>query len=230
MHRVVLVRPLYSSNVGLVCRVMKNFGFLELTIVGASKKTRTAFMYAKHSQEVLKNARVVDTLADAVKGCDVVIGTTGVQKRFHRKLKACVPVVELEKHVQGKAAILFGSEGVGLNESETNACDLLVHVPANPEHPILNLSHAAAVVLYELSHIPFQPVHGKAPRPVRQRVERTWQRMVAGIESVKDQEKVGMAFKNVLERGHVSDDEAKALLTALSRLEKKVRPGARTET
>ncbi|MBI4360819.1 TrmJ/YjtD family RNA methyltransferase [Candidatus Micrarchaeota archaeon] len=221
MHRVVLVRPIYSSNVGLVCRVMKNFGFAELCIVGSKKKSKTAYMYAKHSEEVLRNAKTAGTLKEAVRGCDVVIGTTGVLRRFHRKLKTCVPLPQLKDHVHGKAAIVFGSEGVGLTESEVNACDVLVHVPANPEHPVLNLSHAVALVLYALSQIPFTPVHGHASRALRQRVQESWQHVVSHIKSVKDQEKVGAAFRNVLERAHVSDDEARALLTALSRLEKK---------
>jgi len=46
---------------------------------------------------------------------------------------------------------VFGPEDVGLTNEETSACDLLVQVPTSDEYPIMNLSHAVAVVLYELS-------------------------------------------------------------------------------
>ncbi|EQD28222.1 rRNA methylase, partial [mine drainage metagenome] len=31
-------------------------------------------------------------------------------------------------------------------------CDSFIHIPANPEYPVYNLSHSVAVILYEMLH------------------------------------------------------------------------------
>jgi TrmH family RNA methyltransferase len=50
-----------------------------------------------------------------------------------------------------KTAIVFGRESNGLSNEELSMCDSIITIPASTEYPVLNLSHAVAVVLYELS-------------------------------------------------------------------------------
>jgi TrmH family RNA methyltransferase len=52
--------------------------------------------------------------------------------------------------VNGTVAVAFGREDYGLFEPELARCDLLVTIPAAADYPILNLSHAATILLYEL--------------------------------------------------------------------------------
>jgi len=59
-------------------------------------------------------------------------------------------------------------------------CDILVHIPASEAYPVLNLSHAAAIVLYEL-HAANVPLSG--PRPA----------------SEEDKEKLFLFFDDLLE-------------------------------
>ena len=69
-----------------------------------------------------------------------------------------VPVREFAEHCRGypeKIAILFGREDIGLLQDELNLCDVLITIPAGEEYPILNLSHAANIVMYEF----FQAEH-----------------------------------------------------------------------
>ena len=49
-----------------------------------------------------------------------------------------------------KIALIFGREDIGLLQDELARCDILVHVPTSDIYPILNLSHAATIVMYEL--------------------------------------------------------------------------------
>jgi tRNA C32,U32 (ribose-2'-O)-methylase TrmJ len=46
-------------------------------------------------------------------------------------------------------ALLFGSEDNGLSREDLLSCDAVVVIPANPDYPTMNLSHAVAVCLYE---------------------------------------------------------------------------------
>ena len=48
-------------------------------------------------------------------------------------------------------SILFGREDVGLLNEELKLCDLVVGISASLEYPEMNLPHAVAVILYELS-------------------------------------------------------------------------------
>jgi TrmH family RNA methyltransferase len=50
-----------------------------------------------------------------------------------------------------KIAILFGPEDKGLAQEELERCDILITIPADDSYPILNLSHAATIVFYEIS-------------------------------------------------------------------------------
>ena len=63
--------------------------------------------------------------------------------------------------VKGEVALVFGREDYGLYNDELELADALVNIPAGDEYPIMNLSHAVAVVLYEL----FQPSASRI-RPV----------------------------------------------------------------
>ncbi|MCK5548253.1 MAG: RNA methyltransferase, partial [Thermoplasmata archaeon] len=56
---------------------------------------------------------------------------------------------KLENH-EGRAAVLFGREDLGLFNEELLKCDMLVKIPTSEAYPILNISHAASIVFYEL--------------------------------------------------------------------------------
>ncbi len=222
--RIVLVRPLHSSNLGLVCRVMKNFGFKELVIVQPAKKpvkTKTAYMYAKHSKEVLQAARVVPSLEAAVSDCNVVVGTTGVPNRFHRQLKSCIPLSDVPKKLSGSVAIVFGSEGSGLTDDESAQCDWQAYIAANVEHPVLNLSHAVAVVLHYLAGMSWQPDVELAPIGQRRILEKKFAELISDSPHVKDRPKVLRSFRKILGKSQASVDEVRTLMAGFAALEKK---------
>ena len=47
-------------------------------------------------------------------------------------------------------ALLFGTENSGLTTAEVNKCQIIIHIPANPQYPSLNLASAVQVLAYEL--------------------------------------------------------------------------------
>jgi tRNA/rRNA methyltransferase/tRNA (cytidine32/uridine32-2'-O)-methyltransferase len=50
----------------------------------------------------------------------------------------------------GPAAIVFGSERTGLEDSELDICNFASHIPVCGDQPSLNLSHAVQIYAYEL--------------------------------------------------------------------------------
>ena len=152
---VVLVRPKEDGNVGAVARAARNFGIPKLTFVAPRAELGpTARRRAMGGLKLLESARIVRTFPEAVAGTDLVVGTTDlVTGRSTAYLRRSVPPERLGtalRGVVGRVALVFGPEDNGLSRAELDRCDLLVHVPARRDFPTLNLSHAVAIVLYEL--------------------------------------------------------------------------------
>jgi len=153
--KVVLVEPLYEANVGYVSRVMKNFGIKDLLVVNPLVDLGTeSSIFASHAKDVIDNAKISTSLEDAIRGMDIVIGTTARHGKSSRNvLRSTIdPATFAERTIpsQGKTAIVFGRDTTGLSNEELSLCDLVLTIPTNPEYPTLNISHAATVVFYEL--------------------------------------------------------------------------------
>jgi tRNA/rRNA methyltransferase len=154
--RVVLVEPMYQGNVGSVARAMKNFGYSDLVLVNPCKLEGQARAMSSHAKDVLEGARITSTLEEAIKGADLLIGTTGVssQKTGEHIRLPLYTVKEFKEKLKGYSgiiAVLFGREDNGFSNDELKGFDMLITVPTSDIYPIMNLSHAVAIVLYELS-------------------------------------------------------------------------------
>lgn len=214
--RIVLAEPEYSLNVGAICRVMKNFGYSELFIINPKCDLRSVDAYkgAKHAKEILEGARIVKTFEAAVKDCDTVIGTSGVKVRHKGTIRGVLPLGEFRKkpvyYKNRKLALVFGREGVGLTEDELNKCDLLLNIESSPEYPILNISHAVAVVLYSLS--PMKGGQGEAPasKPELAALKAMFLKISSKFE--RKNMRAPVAFKRIISRAKINEQEAKALL------------------
>ncbi|MCD6208729.1 MAG: RNA methyltransferase [Thermoproteales archaeon] len=151
---VVLMHPLYEQNVGLIARVMKNFEASELRLVDpACEVGDEAYRRAMHGRDILEKAKTYDTLEEAIRDCDLIVGTTGKHgKRFSHVRRYMNPEQLASKIAvaRGNVAILFGREDFGLTNEELRKCNAVVTIPANKEYPILNVSHAVAIILYEI--------------------------------------------------------------------------------
>jgi TrmH family RNA methyltransferase len=153
---VVLVSPRNPLNIGAAARALTNFGFSRLTVVAPYEPHWREAKSAVGAESLLQNARVADTLSEAVAGCTLVLGTGTVT---HRKPEQ--PVVSLPdlanfipkgKSASGaKIALVFGQEKHGLTREDLALCHLLVAIPTDPRQPSMNLAQAVAVCLYELT-------------------------------------------------------------------------------
>ncbi|HVJ00907.1 MAG TPA: RNA methyltransferase [Sphingomonas sp.] len=150
---VVLVRPQLGENIGKAARAMLNFGLTEMRLVAPRDgwPNPSAGPAASGADVVLENARVFDSVADAVADCTHVYATT-VRKRGVTK-----PVVTPEEAAREirsaptRSAILFGPERSGLETDDVALARTIVTVPINPEFGSLNLAQAVILVAYEWS-------------------------------------------------------------------------------
>jgi tRNA/rRNA methyltransferase len=150
---IVLVRPQLGENIGKAARAMLNFGLTELRLVAPRDgwPNPSAGPAASGADIVLEQARVFDTLAEAVADCPHVFATT-VRRRGVTK-----PVVTPEQAataIRGEAArsaILFGPERSGLETDDVAVARQIITVPINPAFGSLNLAQAVILVAYEWS-------------------------------------------------------------------------------
>ncbi len=198
--RVVLFRPKYAENVGSVARAMLNMGASRLVLVDPQgyDMDRAAPLATVHARHILEGALITATLAEALAGTSLAIGTTartgGWRKGLLTPAKAA-PEALARLHEGGGVALVFGPEDRGLTNEETSLCDQLVMIPASPQCTSLNLSQAVLILLYECHQLaltkPFEPAGPPTERDAsfeeRQALFANMQQALAAIDFLKDQ-------------------------------------------
>lgn len=151
--RIVLVGTQHPGNIGSAARAMKTMGLERLVLVDPQRFPHNdADMMAAGADDVLASATCVETLAEAVADCTLVLGCTARSRRV--ALDELPPRQAARRIVQATAqgaqvALVFGRERTGLTNEELQLCHLAVHIPANPEYSSLNLAAAVQVLAYE---------------------------------------------------------------------------------
>ncbi|MSQ55005.1 MAG: RNA methyltransferase [Betaproteobacteria bacterium] len=151
--RVVLCRTSHPGNIGATARAMKTMGLADLRLVAPLRfPAPEAEWMASNANDVLENARVHATLAEAIGDC---VAGYALSARPREWSLAVRPVRDaaleaVARAASGPVAIVFGSEKAGLSNEELLTCQTLVHIPVDPGYTSLNLSQAVQVVAYEL--------------------------------------------------------------------------------
>ena len=151
--RIVLVAPRYAGNIGSSARAMKTMGLRDLVLVSPIEHLAAeATWRAVHASDVLTNARVTDSLAEATADCVFVVGTSGRER--HLPLPVLEPhaaaLAMLQAALRGPVAVIFGNETSGLSGEDLARCNLHVRIPTDPEYSSLNLAMAVQLLSYEL--------------------------------------------------------------------------------
>ncbi|OGS49108.1 MAG: hypothetical protein A3K68_01620 [Euryarchaeota archaeon RBG_16_68_13] len=227
--RVVLAEPKNEGNVGAVARAMRNFDVEELVLVNPPPLGDEARKRAMHGAAVLDAARTVGTLAAALDSADLVVGTSGVDTTSEKKFaRISLPPRDLAFRLaamKGTVAIVFGREDFGLLDEEIRACDLLVTIPASPGYPVLNLSHAATILLYELfaSRTPARRKREASGMEKERLFEALADLMDATEYPAHKRDRTTVMFRRVMGRAVPSKWEFHALMGVFQRATKRIR-------
>lgn len=151
--RIVLVETSHPGNIGAVARAMKNMALSQLVLVRPKVyPSAEATARASGADDVLQQARVVDSVAAAVADCGFVAATTSRERDQNFRVldvrEAAQRVVE--ESARGPVAVLFGAERTGLTNDELAHAHALLRIPANPDYLSLNLSMAVQLAAYEI--------------------------------------------------------------------------------
>ena len=151
--RIVLVNTHHPGNIGSAARAMKNMGITRLYLVEPKHfPSFEASQRASSASDVLTNAVVVDTLAEALKGCSLVCGTTARLRSVkwpQVDARECGELIHHESE-QHEVALVFGRERSGLANDELELCQTLVNITTGEAYSSLNLGQAVQVLSYEI--------------------------------------------------------------------------------
>src|SRR6267378_7811168 len=124
--RVVLMRPRIATNLGATARVMRNMGLRDLILVApdADPLDPEARKLSTHGEEILRRARLVSDLGQAVAECVLVAATSARTGGLFRR-QSIGPPEEIvprlaEEMVRSPVALVFGPEATGLTNAEVD--------------------------------------------------------------------------------------------------------------
>ena len=157
---IAMMEPEYPINLGYVARTMKNFDFYNLLLINPKIGIESSKQFSLHAFDILQNSKTVDF--SYLKKFDSIIGTTAKPSKSGLNIsRITLPVhnLKLKKHSLGKnICLLLGRESTGLDNHELKFCDFIINIPTSNSYSTMNISHALAIILYELNTFKYEPI------------------------------------------------------------------------
>ena len=179
--RFILINTSHAGNVGAAARAMKTMGFTDMVLVAPRwanvLRREETIQRASGALDVLNNARIVETLDEALDGMTHLCATAmtprdfgpptrGPREHFElllkdeqfrqqiRRLEADLPpkndeLANSEAETASGMGFLFGSERFGMTNEDVYRCNVALSIPTNPKFGSLNLGAAIQLIAYE---------------------------------------------------------------------------------
>lgn len=160
--RFILINTSHAGNVGATARAMKVMGFSDLVLVAPRwdnvLRREETIQRASGALDVLANAKIVDTLDEALSGIHHLCATAMTPRDFgpptapprqwlttlaSQQTNGPAPVGDMG------VGFLFGSERYGMRNEDVYRCHVALQIPTNPQFGSLNLAAAVQVIAYE---------------------------------------------------------------------------------
>ena len=150
---IVLDQPQNPANIGAVVRAMRNFGFTTLRLVNPAPFARTDLLrYAHRCDDLVAAMTIHPSLDEALADAVYVVGTAA-QAHPDRPHTRDIHALARDLHARagdGPVALLFGTEGDGLDRAALDRCHLIASLPTEADYPALNLAQSVLLFLYEM--------------------------------------------------------------------------------
>jgi tRNA/rRNA methyltransferase len=204
------------GNIGALARAMKNFEFTQLVLLNpdCDHLSKQALDRSTKAESILRSAQVVKNLENY----DVLVGTTSALGTTYNMRRNPITAEEFaKKDLRGKVGLIIGREGDGLSNEDLEKCDILVTIPTAKSYPVMNVSHAATVIMYEVfkvssnvkvtTHIEF------ATKEDRERLENLIEEKVGVMPFVSDHKRKTqvLLWKKLVGKSNLTKREMMAL-------------------
>jgi tRNA/rRNA methyltransferase len=158
--RVVLSRTSHPGNIGAAARAMKTMGLSRLYLVAPRHfPDPQATVMAVGATDILDNVTLCDSISAALYGTSLAVAVTARRRELASPILWARDAASeiIAAATTGEVALLFGNETSGLANEETDLCQRLVMIPANPDFKSLNLAAAVQILCYELRQSVLDP-------------------------------------------------------------------------
>ena len=149
---IVLVGTTHPGNIGATARAMKTMNHRNLRLVNPLEfPSAEASSRAAGADDVLAECRQFSSLEDAIKDCDLVIGTSARVRGIPWPMilpRDCAK--KISEGTYSSVSIVFGKESSGLSNEELQLCNMVLKIPTNSEYNSLNLAAAVQIICYEI--------------------------------------------------------------------------------
>ena len=156
MHtRFILIETSHAGNVGATARAMRVMGFDDLVLVRPRwanvLRREETIQRASGALNVLENARIVETLDEALEGMTHLCATAMTPRDFGPPTRTPREhFSQIASPTQtGGMALLFGSERFGMSNEDVYRCHVALSIPTDPNFGSLNIAGAVQVIAYE---------------------------------------------------------------------------------
>lgn len=150
--RVILVEPSHPGNIGAAARAMKTMSLTQLALVKPKHFPHPdAIARASRAEEILEQAQVCESLAQAIEGSHWVIGISARPRKISAATYTPRELINKmsEEYSELNIAWVFGRERYGLTNEELDLCHGICTIPANIDYSSLNLAAAVQIICYE---------------------------------------------------------------------------------
>ncbi len=168
--QVIMVNTTLPANIGSAARAMHTMGLTRLSVVNPKHSIDdTSIAHAAGGQDILANAKIVDSLETAISDCQLVFAASSRSRHLPRPVvnpmqaaKIMMDFIDSQSAIElgnmPNIAILFGREDRGLTNEELSLADYHIQIDANPDYPVLNVASALQVIAsfiftYVQSHV-----------------------------------------------------------------------------
>ena len=153
--RLVLVEPEGKINAGFIIRLAKNFSINEICMVRPqfSIEDPEVVEFSAKASDLIPSIKIEDSLENCIKGSKLTVCTTSKSTSEKDVLRQGVDIRVLKNLLpyEGMISLIFGRESVGLKREELEVCDIISTIETGSSYNVLNVSHAVAIFLYELT-------------------------------------------------------------------------------
>jgi len=166
---------------------MKNFGLRDLRLANPAEEldSKRITGIAHGSDDIIKRIEVFDDLDTALADRTYIAGMTARQRAAKRNMQwpreAAAEL--LAAAADGNAALMLGREDRGLTNDELDLCHRIVTIPTEPDYAALNLSHAFAIMAYELFAARTEPEFKRPRRESEPATQEDYERFFASAEA-----------------------------------------------
>jgi len=179
MFFVILARPENPDNIGLIARAMKNTGFSDLRLTQVPGLDSLSYKTAVHAGDILDQARLYPTLAEAVADLELVFAATAKTRKNFSSLNLGDAVEKIFSFpASTKIGLLFGNERTGLTSEELRNSNFRFAIPQASRQPSYNLASAVLLTLFHIFAYPLPKKKKTFEKPLPRRGQETVIRLI----------------------------------------------------